>query len=136
MNRHHIGVISIPVSDPDRAKAFYTETLGFELVMDNQFGTGLRWVMLRPPGAETAVTLVTWFDTMAPGSLQGTVLSVPDIEEAVAGLKALGAVDRDETIESAPWGRWVTVNDPDGNGWVVQQDNPLPPDFGAGGDRS
>lgn len=118
------------MSDPGRSKAFYIEKLGFELVMDNEFGSGLRWVMLRPPGAETAVTLVTWFDTMPPGSLKGTVLSVPDIEAAVAELRSNGALDRDEEIESAPWGRWVTVDDPDGNGWVVQQDNPLPPDFG------
>lgn len=74
------------------------------------------------PGAETAVTLVTWFDTMAPGSLKGGVISVPGIEQAAAALRANGVLTDDQKVESAPWGRWVTVEDPDGNGWVVQQD--------------
>jgi catechol 2,3-dioxygenase-like lactoylglutathione lyase family enzyme len=128
---HHISVISVPVSDPDRAKAFYLDQLGFELIMDNEFGPGLRWVMLRPAGAETAVTLTTWFDTMAPGSLRGTVLSVADIDEAVFELHRSGALDAEVEIQSAPWGRWVTLEDPDGNGWVIQQDSGPPPDFGS-----
>ncbi|HET9091894.1 MAG TPA: VOC family protein [Acidimicrobiales bacterium] len=129
MHDHHIGVISLPVSDPDRSKAFYTEKLDFEVVMDNEFGSGLRWVMLRPPSGQTAVTLVTWFDSMPPGSLRGTVLSVPDIEAAADQLRENGVLEPDEPIESAPWGRFVTVDDPDGNGWVVQQDSPQPFDF-------
>ncbi len=123
MQDHRISVMSVPVSDPDRAKAFYLEELGFELVMDSQFGPGLRWVMLRPPGGGTAITLTTWFDTMPPGSLQGSVLSVPDIEAAAGEFRERGLLEPDEEIESAPWGRWVTVEDPDGNGWVVQQDS-------------
>jgi catechol 2,3-dioxygenase-like lactoylglutathione lyase family enzyme len=125
-----ISVISIPVSNPDRAKAFYTDELGFEEVMDRGFGPGLRWVMLRPPGAETAITLVTWFDSMPPGSLKGTVFSVPDIEVATSELRTAGTLDEDEEIQSAPWGRWVTVEDPDGNSWVIQQDSEIPDDFG------
>ncbi|MDA8039514.1 MAG: VOC family protein [Actinomycetota bacterium] len=126
MDRHHISVISVPVSNPDVAKQFYTGKLGFEVVMDDELGHGLRWVMLRPPGAETAITLVTWFDTMPPGSLKGGVISVPDIERAAAELRANGELTDDQEIESAPWGRWVTVEDPDGNGWVVQQDTEGP----------
>jgi catechol 2,3-dioxygenase-like lactoylglutathione lyase family enzyme len=128
---HRIEVISVPVRDPDRAKEFYIDKLGFELVMDNEFGAGLRWVMLRPPGAETAVTLTTWFDSMPAGSLKGTVLAVPDIEEAVAELRAHEVLAEDENIESAPWGRWVTIEDPDGNSWVVQQSSGGLPDFGS-----
>lgn len=133
MQGHYISVISLPVSDPGRSKAFYVDKLGFEAVMDNEFGSGLRWVMLRPPASRTAVTLVTWFDTMPPGSLKGTVLSVPDIEAVAAELRENGTLDPEDEIESAPWGRWVTIDDPDGNSWVVQQDNPLPPDFDVGG---
>lgn len=129
MEGHHISVISVPVSNPDVSKRFYTEQMGFETVMDNELGHGLRWVMLRPPGAETAVTLVTWFDSMPPGSMRGTVLSVPDIEVTFAELRSNGAITDDQEIESAPWGRWVTVDDPDGNGWVVQQDAEGPIDF-------
>jgi catechol 2,3-dioxygenase-like lactoylglutathione lyase family enzyme len=131
MHGHRIEVISVPVSNPDVAKAFYVDKLGMEVVMDNEFGAGMRWVMLRPPGAETAVTLVTWFDSMVPGSLKGTVLAVPDIEEAAAELRANGLLEPDEAIESAPWGRWVTIEDPDGNSWVVQQNSAGLPDFSS-----
>jgi len=120
----HISVMSVPVSDPDRAKDFYTRVLGFQVEMDGPFGNGMRWLMLRPPGAGTAITLVTWFASMPAGSLRGAVLSVPDIEAAVASMRAAGAQFDDEAIQSAPWGRWVTVRDPDGNRWVVQEDAP------------
>jgi catechol 2,3-dioxygenase-like lactoylglutathione lyase family enzyme len=129
MEGHRISVISVPVSNPDKAKRFYMEQLGFAEVMDHHLGHGLRWVTLRPPGAETAISLVTWFDSMPPGSMRGGVLSVPDIEAAVADLRATGAITDDQDIESAPWGRWVTVDDPDGNSWVVQEDAEGPIDF-------
>lgn len=124
MAKPHISVMSVPVSDPDRAKDFYTRVLGFQVEMDGPFGNGMRWLMLRPPGAGTAITLVTWFASMPAGSLRGAVLSVPDIEAAVASMRAAGAQFDDEAIQSAPWGRWVTVRDPDGNRWVVQEDAP------------
>jgi len=130
MERTHISVVSVPVSNPDASKRFYVDVLGFVVEMDNS-QPGMRWVMLRPPGSETAITLTTWFETMSAGSLRGTVLAVPDIEAAVARLKAKGAVDDDVTIESAPWGRWVAVEDPDGNGWIVQQDAEGPVELGG-----
>ncbi|MFZ0172102.1 MAG: VOC family protein [Acidimicrobiales bacterium] len=121
MEGAHISVISVPVSNPDRSKEFYVGVLGFEVEMD-QSSPAMRWVMLRLPGSGTAITLTTWFETMPAGSLRGTVMSVPDVEAAAADLRAKGAIDDDAEIESAPWGRWVTVEDPDGNGWIVQQD--------------
>ncbi len=124
MHDHHISVFPVPVTDPARSKAFYTDVLGFEVVIENDLGSGLRWTMLRTPGAETAITLVTWFDTMPPGSLNGAVLSVADIEAATAELRRHGLLDDDDAIEEAPWGRFVTITDPDGNGWVVQEDTP------------
>jgi catechol 2,3-dioxygenase-like lactoylglutathione lyase family enzyme len=129
MSVPHISDISIPVSNPDKSKAFYVDVLGFELEMD-QSSPAMRWVMLRLPGTETAITLTTWFETMPPGSLRGTVLSVPDIEAAVVRLRASDLIDEDTEIESAPWGRWVTIEDLDGNGWVVQQDAEGPIDLG------
>lgn len=120
----HISVVSVPVRNAEVAKHFYIEKLGFELIMETEFGSGLRWVMLRPPGGGSAVTLVTWFETMPAGTLRGTVLSVPDIEAAAAHLREVGLLEPEDEIESAPWGRFVTVEDPDGNGWVVQQDAP------------
>jgi catechol 2,3-dioxygenase-like lactoylglutathione lyase family enzyme len=64
-----VQLFSIPVSDQDRAKAFYVDTLGFDLVTDAAMGPDMRWVMVSPPGAQTAITLVTWFPSMPAGSL-------------------------------------------------------------------
>lgn len=115
-----IQLFSLPVSDQDRARDFYVGVLGFELVNDVQMGPGMRWVQVRPPGALTSITLVTWFDTMAPGAVRGTVLETDDLEGEIARLADLGvAVDGD--IQVAPWGRFVTFTDPDGNGLVLQE---------------
>ena len=67
----NLSVVSVPVSDQDRAKAFYVGQLGFTEQIDTSFGEGMRWVMLRPPGAATSVTLVTWFGSMPAGSMKG-----------------------------------------------------------------
>lgn len=118
-----IQVVSVPVSDQDRAKAFYVETLGFELRSDVSFGEGeqrQRWVEVAPAGATTRVTLVTWFPQMPAGSAQGLVLQTDDIQGDYAALKARG-LTFDGAIEAAPWGTFATFSDPDGNGWVLQE---------------
>jgi catechol 2,3-dioxygenase-like lactoylglutathione lyase family enzyme len=85
----NLEVISVPVSDQDRAKSFYAGKLGFSVEMDSSFGDGgMRWVMLRPPGSGTAITLVTWFETMPAGSLKGSVLGCDDLEKTLAELTA------------------------------------------------
>jgi catechol 2,3-dioxygenase-like lactoylglutathione lyase family enzyme len=124
----NLEVISVPVSDQDRAKDFYSGKFGFTAVMDSPFGEGMRWVMLQPPGGGTSITLVTWFDSMPPGSLQGAVLGCDDLEQTLGELAERGVTFNEEKIQEAPWGRWKTFNDPDGNGWVLQQSNPS---FGA-----
>jgi catechol 2,3-dioxygenase-like lactoylglutathione lyase family enzyme len=124
----NLEVISVPVSDQDRAKSFYTEALGFSVEMDSSFaGGGMRWVALRPPGSGTAITLVTWFDTMPAGSLKGSVLGCDDLEATLAELTARGVTFAEDEIQEAPWGRWKTFDDPDGNSWVLQQNNPAFP---------
>ena len=80
--------------------------------------------MLQPPGSRTRITLVTWFDTMPAGSLRGAVLGCDDLEETLAELAARGVTFHEEAIQEAPWGRWKTFDDPDRNGWIVQQNNP------------
>jgi len=124
----NLEVISVPVSDQERAKLFYAQTLGFTVEIDSNFGESMRWIMLRPPGSGTAVTLVTWFDTMPAGSLNGAVLGCDDLEETLAELTGRGLEFAEEEIQQAPWGRWKTFTDPDGNGWVLQQNNA---DFGG-----
>lgn len=114
-----IQLFSIPVSDPERAKAFYVDTLGWELVRDDAMGPDQRWVQVRPRGGDTSVTLVTWFESMPAGSMRGVVIETDDLEADQAALLA-GGVRVDAAIEEAPWGRWVTFDDPDGNGFVLQ----------------
>jgi catechol 2,3-dioxygenase-like lactoylglutathione lyase family enzyme len=120
----NLEVISVPVTDQDRAKSFYTQKLGFSAMMDSSFAGGdMRWVMLRPPAGATAITLVTWFDTMPAGSLRGAVLGCDELEETLADLEARGVTFNEDEVQEAPWGRWKTFDDPDGNSWVLQQGN-------------
>jgi catechol 2,3-dioxygenase-like lactoylglutathione lyase family enzyme len=115
----HVQLFSVPVSDQDVARDFYVDALGFELVSDTEMGPGMRWVQVRPPGSTTSLTLVTWFSTMPAGCLKGTVLESDALEHDIADLRAKGLTIGD--IESAPWGRWVSFDDPDGNGIVLQE---------------
>jgi len=115
-----VQVLSLPVLDQDLAKAFYVDVLGFELVADESMGPGMRWVQVRPPWAATSITLVIWFDSMAPGSTKGTVLETDDLDGDVVRLRGLG-VEIPGDVEAAPWGRSVTFDDPDGNGLVLQE---------------
>ncbi|MGH9170311.1 MAG: VOC family protein [Acidimicrobiales bacterium] len=121
MEGSYISIMSVPVSDPDVAKTWYEDMLGMETVRDDR-DVRLRWVTLKPPAGTAAITLVTWFESMPMGSLRGTVLTVPDLDAAAAELRQKGALDDIDEIQEAPWGRYVTVEDPDGNGWVIQQD--------------
>ncbi len=114
-----IQLFSIPVSDQERAKAFYVDTLGWERVRDDAMDPDQRWVQVRPRGGETSITLVTWFESMPAGSMRGVVIETDDLEADQAALLASG-VRVDAAIEEAPWGRWVTFDDPDGNGFVLQ----------------
>ncbi|WP_433113888.1 glyoxalase superfamily protein [Micromonospora sp. CA-246542] len=117
----HVQLLSVPVADQDRARDFYVDVLGFDLVWDNPMGPdGGRWVQVAPPGAATALTLVTWFPTMPPGSLKGLVLETDDLDADVARLRERGVDFVDGGIQSAPWGRYATFDDPDGNGIVLQ----------------
>ncbi len=119
MSIRRIDILSIPVSDQARAKSFYGEIFGFEIIRDNPIGLDQRWVQMRPIHGETSITLVTWFDAMPPGSLHGLVLDTLDIETTRNEL-IKRSLDISE-IQDAPWGRYATFSDPDGNGWVLQQ---------------
>ncbi len=118
----NLSVISIPVRDQDVSKKFYIDKMGFEEVGDTSLGDGTRWIMLRPIGSNTAIALVTWFKSMKPGSLRGLVLSVASLKETMRELKASGFKLDGDAVQKAPWGHWISVDDPDGNGWIIQQD--------------
>jgi catechol 2,3-dioxygenase-like lactoylglutathione lyase family enzyme len=115
----HIELLSVPVSDQERAKDFYVNTLGFDLVADNAMGPDQRWVQVRPKGSQTSITLVDWFETMPSGSLKGLVIETDDLQGDIAALGARG-LEIPEGVQDAPWGRYVTFDDPDGNGIVLQ----------------
>jgi catechol 2,3-dioxygenase-like lactoylglutathione lyase family enzyme len=114
-----IDVLSVPVADQDRAKDFYVNTLGFEAQADQPMGPDRRWVQVGPKGAETSITLVTWFDTMPAGSLTGLVLVSDDVDADCASLQGLGV--QIEGPQATPWGRQAILRDPDGNGLVLLQ---------------
>lgn len=116
-----IELISIPVSDQDRAKRFYMDVLGFAELIDTPLSPDMRWLMLGLPDGGTRIALVTWFESMPAGSLSGTVLSCDELEATLTDLEARGLSFAEEEVQEAPWGRWKTFTDPDGNGWVLQQ---------------
>jgi predicted enzyme related to lactoylglutathione lyase len=117
-----LELVAIPVSDVDRAKAFYTEKVGFNADHDHQVSDELRFVQLTPHGSACSIALGTGITEAEPGSVQGMQMVVPDIEAARAELVERG-VDVSET-QHFPWGSFVFFSDPDGNGWAVQQ---IPP---------
>ena len=113
-----VQVVSVPVSDQDRARAFYTDTLGFELRTENAFGEGMRWIEVAPRGSTTSLTLVTWFEAMPPGSLQGLVFAVDDVHATYDELLAKG-VPFDFAPREMPGGLQAVFRDPDSNGFVI-----------------
>ncbi|HET7714502.1 MAG TPA: glyoxalase superfamily protein [Bauldia sp.] len=117
-----LELVSVPVSDVDRAKAFYTEKVGFNADHDHTVGEDLRFVQLTPPGSGCSIAIGKGLTTAKPGSVEGLQLVVADIEAAKAELAARGL--EVGAIQDFPWGRFIFFADPDGNRWAVQQ---LPP---------
>jgi len=113
-----LELVQVPVSDVDRAKAFYTEKAGFNADHDHQVSDEMRFVQLTPPGSACSITIGTGITEMQPGSVQGLQMVVPDIEAARAELVDRG-VEVSE-VQEFPWGSFVFFSDTDGNGWAVQ----------------
>jgi predicted enzyme related to lactoylglutathione lyase len=114
-----LELMTVPVSDVDRAKAFYVEQAGFNADHDHTVSDEIRFVQLTPPGSACSISIGRGLSGMAPGSLEGLQVVVDDIEEARAALAERG-VDVSE-VTDFPWGRFVFFADPDGNRWAVQQ---------------
>ena len=114
-----IEVVSIPVSNQQVSKEFYLK-LGFQVLNETPMGNGDTWVQLHIPGQRTTISLVTWFKNIAPGSSQGLVLHVDDIEKEVADLKAKGIAVNN--IDPTPWGKFADFKDPDGNGMIFREE--------------
>ena len=113
-----LELVAVPVTDVDRAKAFYTDQVGFNADHDHRVSDEMRFVQLTPPGSACSIAIGSGIMDTPPGSAQGLQLVVADIEAARAHLVESG-VDVSE-IQDFPWGRFVFFKDPDGNGWAVQ----------------
>jgi catechol 2,3-dioxygenase-like lactoylglutathione lyase family enzyme len=119
-----IELVAIPVTDVDRAKAFYVEQVGFNADHDYQVTDDLRFVQLTPPGSACSVVMGTGVTEMPPGSQKGVQVVVVDVEAARRELLAHGVQASDVDVQ--PWGSFVTFSDPDGNTWALQQVPPRP----------
>ena len=115
-----VRIVSVPVSDQERARSFYVDALGFELRQDVGWGDGMRWVEVATENSPTSLTLVTWFDSMPPGSLQGLVVTTSDIHRTHEELAARG-VPFDFPPREMPGWTQAVFRDPDGNGLVLSQ---------------
>jgi catechol 2,3-dioxygenase-like lactoylglutathione lyase family enzyme len=126
---YRLEVVVVPVSDVDRAKAFYGERCGFTVDLDTTNG-GLRVVQITPPGSACSITIGTGITTSEPGSYEGLQLVVTDIEAARAELIGRGVevgpirhFENGEWLEGkgGPWNSFANFADPDGNGWILQE---------------
>ena len=117
-----LELVGVPVTDVDRAKAFYVDQAGFHADHDHVVSDALRFVQLTPPGSGCSITIGTGITEMPPGSQKGLQLVVDDIEAARDELRGRGVQTTD--VDDMPWGRFIFFSDPDGNGWAVQQ---IPP---------
>ena len=113
-----LELIQVPVSDIDRAKAFYVDQVGFTADHDHQVNEELRFVQLTPPGAACSIALTSGAHQMTPGSIQGLQMVVDDAEAARKELAGRGVDVSD--VQVFPWGSFVFFADPDGNGWALQ----------------
>ena len=114
-----LELVAVPVTDVDRAKAFYAEQVGFKVDHDHTVSDDLRFIQLTPPGSACSIALGKGVTTAVPGSVQGLQLVVSDVSAARAELIERG-MDVGE-VQEFPWGRFIFFSDPDGNRWAVQQ---------------
>jgi len=114
-----LELVILPVSDADRAKAFYVDKVGFTLDHDHVVSDDLRFIQITPPGSACSIAFGKGLTEAAPGSVRGLQVVVPDADEAYRHLTANGV--ECTPVDEMAWGRFVFFHDPDGNAWSVQQ---------------
>lgn len=114
-----IELVFVPVSDVDRAKEFYVDTIGFTCDHDHVVNEDVRFVQVTPQGSACSFCFGKGLTEMAPGSQRGIQLVVPSAEEAHEHLRSRGVACSD--VDEQPWGRFVFFTDPDGNAWALQE---------------
>lgn len=115
---YKLELVALPVSDVDRAKAFY-ERVGFNADHDHTVSEEIRFVQLTPPGSACSIAIGTGLTKAAPGSVEGMQMTVADADAARSELQQRGVEVSD--VQEFPWGRFVFFSDPDGNKWALQQ---------------
>ncbi len=120
-----LELIPVPVTDVDRAKAFYVDQVGFTADHDLQVSNTLRFVQLTPPGSACTIVMGTGITEMAPGSQKGLQVVVEDAAALRDELRSRGVEVSD--VDKQPWGWFVFFSDPDGNTWAAQQMAPQEP---------
>src|SRR5689334_2907109 len=116
-----LELVSVPVSDVDRAKDFYVQ-VGFNADHDHRVSDTMRFVQLTPPGSACSIAIGEGIMETEPGSVQGLQMVVQDIDAAHAALTERGI--EVSPVQDFPWGSFTFFSDPDGNGWAVQQVQP------------
>lgn len=114
-----VEVIFIPVTDVDRAKAFYVEQVGMICDHDQSVSDEVRFVQLTPPASACSIAFGKGLTTMDPGTQHGIMAVVDDADAALAELRERGVPA--QGVDEQQWGRFVTFQDPDGNHWALQQ---------------
>ena len=114
-----LELVPVPVSDIDRAKAFYVDQVGFHADHDHRVSDSLRFVQLTPPGSACSVVLDLNLTDMPPGSQRALQVVVDSAAEVRDALRAKGVETSD--VMEFPWGTFIYFADPDGNAWAVQE---------------
>ena len=114
-----LELVAVPVSDVDRAKAFYVERVGFNAGHDHAVSDDVRFVQLTPPGSACSITIGKGVTSAVPGSVEGLQLVVADADAARDDLAGRGV--EVSAVQEFPWGRFVFFADPVGSKWAVQQ---------------
>lgn len=114
-----LEVVPIPVTDVDRAKAFYVDKIGFTADHDHRVDEKIRFVQLTPPGSACSIVLGEGVVEMAPGSQKGVMMVIENADETFALLRGRG-VETSEVVVM-DWGRFIYFSDPDGNSWALQE---------------
>jgi len=114
-----LELVAIPVTDVDRAKAFYVDQVGFVADHDHTVSPELRFVQLTPPGSACSICIGIGITPAEPGSVRGMQMVIDDADAAHAELAGRGV--EVSPVDDQPWGRFVYFADPDGNAWALQQ---------------
>jgi len=114
-----LELVTLPVSDVDRAKAFYVDQVGFNADHDHRVSDEIRFVQLTPPGSACSIAIGTGLTDAEPGSVKGMQVVVDSAAEVRDALRAKGVETSD--VQEFPWGTFIYFSDPDGNSWAVQE---------------